>query len=61
MNAEYADWFMSQIENISIKNEKVVTYKEWADSFRERFDHPFAMFYMSGDAERLMEVGLVVV
>jgi len=61
MNAEYADWFMSQIENISIKNEKVVTYKEWADTFRERFEHPFAMFYMSGDAERLMEVGLVVV
>ena len=61
MNAEYADWFMSQIKNISIKNEKVVTYKEWADTFRERFDHPFAMFYMSGDAENLMKVGLVVV
>lgn len=61
MNAEYADWFMSQIKNISIKNEKSVSYKEWADSFRERFDHPFAMFYMSGEAEKLMEVGLVVV
>ena len=61
MNAEYADWFMSQIKNISIKNEKVVTYKEWADTFRERFDHPFAMFYMSGDAENLMKVGLVLV
>lgn len=58
--AEYGSWLLEVFPLLSVKNEKVMSYSELQSSFEKQWPEEFPLFWHSGTAERLREIGLLV-